>query len=254
MPRKSKNEFSINGDTIWITREEWDSAAFATYREDYYEELSSHTWGIRSGYPINDTLGGSLHRYMMAKWYGDNVLKDFTDRGYVVDHMNNNHMDCRICNLEFLKHNRNVAKGQYLDKESVQLRHRLAVSIFKDFSTGYYQMTIGCNDNIASKDADDKVHYINSIKLLYDCDYPLVILDAESLLTQYESEGKFSLKYLRFCDSRIQEAPDIQLTEEEKNQAVVIRDGVSYLVIGNGKNYLHSVHYEEGWLPPKNNE
>ncbi|WP_423773846.1 HNH endonuclease [Aneurinibacillus aneurinilyticus] len=47
---------------------------------------------------------------MMAKWYADDVLRDLTEKGYVVDHMNNDHMDCRISNLEFLKHNRNVAK------------------------------------------------------------------------------------------------------------------------------------------------
>lgn len=216
--------------------------------------MSSHTWGLNNGYPNNATLGGGLHRYMMKKWYGEDVLKEFSDKGYVVDHMNNNHMDSRISNLEFLKHNRNVAKGQYMDKESVQLRHRIAVNIFKDFSTGYYQITVGCNDNIARKDANGEVHYINSIKLLYNCDYSLVILDAEALLTQYEADGQINLKHLRSCDIKIQDAPNIQLTDEEKNQAFVIRDGVTYLVIGNGKSFLDSVHYEEGWVPNKSDE
>lgn len=43
MPRKSKNKFNIHGDTISIMREGWEQMAFATYREDYYEELSTHT-------------------------------------------------------------------------------------------------------------------------------------------------------------------------------------------------------------------
>ena len=115
MPKSSKNTFSVNGDTVSIMREDWNEIAFATYREDYYEELSRHTWSIQNGYPTNQTLGGGLHRYMMSKWYGEAVLSDMTARGFVVDHMNNNHMDCRISNLEFLKHNRNVAKGQYFD-------------------------------------------------------------------------------------------------------------------------------------------
>ena len=46
-------------------------------------------------------------------------------------------------------------------------------------------------------------------------------------------------------------AVDIQLTEEEKNGAVVIRDGVPYLILGTGKTFLNSVHYQEGWMPPK---
>lgn len=99
----SKNKFEVNGNTIKISRDGWDALVFATYREDYYKELSTHVWSLNKGYPYNATLGGGLHRYMMAKWYGEDVLRDFTDRGYVVDHMNNDHMNCCITNLEFLK-------------------------------------------------------------------------------------------------------------------------------------------------------
>lgn len=250
----SENSFSVNGNTISISREGWDSLALATYREDYYAELTRYTWSINNGYPTNATLGGGLHRYMMAKWYGKEILDDLTSKGYVVDHMNNNHMDCRISNLEFLKHNRNVAKGQYLDKESKQMEHRIAVSLFKDFSTGCYQITIGCNDTIVTKDVKGQEHYINAIKLLYNCDYSLVILDAEAILTEYEECNGFSLNRLRYCDKRIIEAPAIVLTEEEKTQPFVIRDGVTYLVLGNGKSFLSSVHYDEGWNPPNKQE
>lgn len=247
----SKNTFDVNGDTITIMRKDWDQVALATYRDDYFNELSTHTWSINNGYPTNQTLGGGLHRYMMSKWYGEDVLKDLTEKGYVVDHMNNNHMDCRICNLEFLKHDRNVAKGMYLDKESRQMEHRLAISLFKDFKTGCYQITIGCNDTIVSEDSEGKKHYINSIKLLYNCDYSLVVLDAEAILTEYESENKFSTSALHCCDQRVIEAPELDLTEEEKQQAIVVRNGITYLVLGNGKTYLNSVHYDENWIPPE---
>lgn len=251
MPKTSKNTFEIHGDTIYIMKDGWDQFALATYREDYYKEISTHTWSLSKGYPSNSTLGGGLHRYMMAKWYGDDVLRDLTEKGYVVDHMNNNHMDCRISNLEFLKHDRNVAKGQQLDKESAAMQYRLAISLFKDFSTGCYQITIGCNDCIFSTDKEGKVHYINAIKLLYNCDYPLVVLDAESILAEYEATGQFSTGCLHCCDQRVDEAIGIELTEKEKKQAFVVRDGILYFVIGNGQTYLHSVHFDEGWLPPK---
>lgn len=251
MPKKSKNTFEVRDDTISIMREGWNEVAFATYREDYYEELSSHTWTISNGYPSNQSLGGGLHRYMMRMWYGEEVLNDMTEKGYVVDHMNNDHMDCRITNLEFLKHNRNVAKGQYLDKESAEMRHRIAISLVKDFDTKCYQITIGCNDNIVYKDETGQLHHINTIKLLYDCSYPEVILDAEKILSQYEDIESFSLRGLSYCDIRVREAVDLQLTEEEKKKPFVIRDGVPYLVIGNGLSYLHTVAYDKNWLPPK---
>lgn len=250
MPKKSKNRFEVNGDTITIMRDGWDGVALTTYREDYYTELISHTWGLSNGYPSNTTLGGGLHRYMMAKWYGDDVLRDLTEKGYVVDHMNNNHMDCRISNLEFLKHDRNVAKGLQFDKESEQMRARLAIALYKDFSTGCYQITIGCNDVIVTVDIQGSIHIINEIYLLYDCEYALVVLDAEAILTEYESSSRISLSRLHHCDEKIYEAPNIILTEAEKDQAIVIRDGIPYIVIGNGKSMIHSINFEKGWMPP----
>lgn len=77
----SKNSFSVNGNTITISREGWDSLAFATYREDYFSEMTRYTWSIVNGYPSNATLGGGLHRYMVAKWYGQDVLDDLTAKG-----------------------------------------------------------------------------------------------------------------------------------------------------------------------------
>ena len=251
MPRKSANRFEVNGDTITIMKDGWDQLVLATYREDYYEELTTHTWGIVNGYPSNTSLGGYLHRYMMAKWYGEDVLRDMTAKGYVVDHMNNNHMDCRISNLEFLKNNRNTAKGQYMDKEMEQLRSKIAICLFKDFVTGYYQITIGCNDHIIRTDNEGKIHHINEIKLLYNCEYPFVILDAETILTEYESSHRIILSHLNHCDYREVEAPEISLTEEEKNHAVIIRDGVPYLVLGEGKAMIHTVHYDKNWTPPE---
>ena len=44
-------------------------------------------------------------------------LRNSPKKGYVVDHINNEHNDCRISNLEFLKKDYNTAKGQQLDKD-----------------------------------------------------------------------------------------------------------------------------------------
>ena len=247
----SRNKFEVNGNTITISCERWEALALATYREDYYSELSRYTWSLNNGYPYNATLGGGLHRYMMDKWYGEDVLKDFTDRGYVVDHMNNNHMDCRISNLEFLKKAYNTAKGQQFDVDAREMQYRIAVNIFKDFSTGCYQITIGCNDSIGCLAADGTIKWINSLKMLYNCKYPIVINDADNILQVYNDEGRIPLSSLNACDTRITFAEDIQLTEEESRQAFVQRDGELYIVLGNGSTFWNAVHFDEGWMPPQ---
>lgn len=88
------------------------------------------------------------------------------------------------------------------------------------------------------------------METVYNCEYPIVILDAEAILTEYESSGHISLSELHHCDVREQEAILLELTEEEKNHAFVFRDGIPYLVIGNGNTLIHTVYYDEGWLPP----
>lgn len=251
MPRKSLNKFEIVGNDVQISRESWSKMAFTTYRDDYYDELTSVTWTLTaSGYLTNGKYK-SLHRYIMAKWYGEDTLDKMTEKGFVIDHMNNNGMDCRISNLEFLKKAYNTAKGQAFDVDSKNMRYNIAVNIFKDYTTGCYQVSIGCNDSICGYNSDGSKFYVNTIKLLYDCDFAIVVNDAENLILKYSTEGVISLKNTHSCDARIEKAENINLTEEDKKRAVVIRDGVPYLVLGTGNTYIVSAHYEEGWLPPQ---
>lgn len=249
MPRKSLNKFQVIGNDVYIIRDLWDRVAFTTFREDYYAELTSITWTKTNGYLKNNDLG-YLHRYIMGKWYGEDALTELTTKGFVVDHMNNDGMDCRISNLEFLKKGYNTAKGQAFDIDGKKLKYQIAVNMFKDFTTGCYQISIGCNDTIYGTDPNGDKFCVNKIKLLYDCDYSIVVNDAENILLIYETEGIISTNNSHACDTRITKAPEIALTDEEKNGSVVLRDGVPYLVLGTDNTYIVSSHYDEGWLPP----
>ena len=248
----SKNKFEIVNGNIHISRSEWKQVAEVTYREDYYDELKSVTWTESNGYIKNGKLG-LLHRYMMEKWYGKEVLEEMTQRGWVVDHMNNNAFDCRICNLEFLPSRHNVAKGQILDVESEEMRHHIALNIFKDFQTGLYQISIGFNDNICFYNVKRKeVRPINTLFLLYDCDYKLVIYDAEQILTKYSIEKQFGLGNLNFIDYKCEFTPEIQLTKQEieeitnRDRFYIERDGELYFIPGK-HTWILSAHYKEGW-------
>lgn len=249
----TKNTFEINGNEVTIRRAGWKTFVQTTYRDDYYPELISHVWSIKNGYPTNDTLGGGLHRYIMGKWYGKKMLDELTSKGYVVDHINNNHCDCRIENLEFLKKDYNTAKGQQLDKDIPRLSWNIALSIFKDFGTGCYQITIGCNDPISGKDNAGNEFMVDSFKFLYTGDYnnyPIVLNDAEGILLDYEREKRFSLLKTKAAAIRVYKAPQIILTEEEKQQAIITRNGHPFVVIGNGKNYMVSIHPDLSWRLP----
>lgn len=259
MLTKSKNTFEIVGDEVHITRPEWSIVGLTTYREDYYSELTSKTWTLTKtnsdtddkGYLSNKSLG-LLHRYIAAKWYGEKMLKVMTAKGYIIDHMNNNHADCRVSNLEFLKKAYNTAKGQAFDVDSKTMEHSIAVNLFKDFSTGFYQITIGCNDDIIGETTNGNRFHVGAIMLLYDCDYSIVVNDAENILCVYEAQGRIDLGKTYACDVKIRKTVDIGLTEDTKNDVVAICDGVCYAILGTKKLHLKSVNYEKGWKPPEN--
>ena len=254
MAQNKTNRFEVFGDDISIHRDGWPCVAMCTYREDYWEELTSHVWSMdKKRYPKNKTLGGGLHRYMMKKWYGEHVLEEFTKKGYVVDHINNEHNDCRIYNLEFLKKDYNTAKGQQLDKDVERLRQKIALGISKDFITGCYQITIGCNDYICGHDALGNEYAVNSFKLLYTGDYnhyPVVINDAEGILLSYDLENKIDFAKTSAACVRVYHAPQLDLTEEEKKQAIIIRKGVPFTIIGNGLTNIYRIAPDKNWTVP----
>lgn len=90
--------------------------------------------------------------------------------------------------------------------------------------------------------------------LLYDCDYKLVIYDAEQILTKYRNENKFGLGNLNFIDYKCEFPPEIQFTEQEMEEIIngdrwhIERDGKLYFIPGK-HNWILSAHYKEGWKP-----
>lgn len=258
----SKNKFSIHDTDIHISHPKWKQLGFTTYREDYYDELTSVTWSKelsnngKNAYLKNKDLG-YLHRYIMTKWYGEEVMEEMNKRNWIVDHMNNDGMDCRISNLEFLAKNFNTAKGQTFDISSKIMQEHLAVNIFKDMSTNNYQISIAFNDAIYEINSETgEKRFVNAIYLLYNSDYRMVILDAEHILMKYETENKFSFNGLSFIDKKIEYAPNYELTEKElyeiKNngRCFIFRDGKPLLIVGAGVKVV-SAAYKKGWGIPE---
>lgn len=248
MPKKDQQVWH-EGIFIFIKRDAWHSLCQTTYREDIFQEISSVTWSLNKGYPTNGKFG-DLHRYVMKKWYGEDIVKRFSEDGYVIDHMDNDHTNSCISNLYFLKQDYNTAKGQQFDKDSARIMKDLAISIARDFTTGYFQITIGCNAPIKCKDGHGHEHLVNVIRLLYEGNsYPIVINDADNIIQEYDSTKGFSIKSLHCVDAMVEFAPEIEFSEDEKKSGLAIRNGQVYSVLGTGACSLVKVHHIEGWIP-----
>lgn len=242
----SKNKFEINGEIVFITSEGWDKLAHTTYREDYYPELSSVTWSQNGAYLRNSKLG-YLHRYIAAKWYGVDMLKEMDEAGWIVDHMNNDGFDCQIENLSFLSSDENKAKGFTVDKQSEEMKYHIALNLFRDFSTGCFQITMFFNDEVALCEGGE-MFCVSSLRLLYDTDYRIVINDTRDVLLSYTLSKKFDLSKLHHKEYKYEKAFYTTLKPEEKGAAVVERDGKMMLLINEHTKML-KVNYDKGWLP-----
>ena len=244
----SKNTFDCTNGEIHISRDGWTKLAMTTYLEDYYDELTSVTWSAVNGYLHNGKYG-YLHRYIMQKWYGPDMFSEMSQRGWVVDRMNGEKFDCRISNLEFLSPNHNIAKGHTVDAESERLRMHLALTLCKDFTTGYYQIHLGCNDDISLYNASEgKALRLSTIRFLYNCDYRIVINDAEKILLNYDIARKVDLSILQCVDWKAVLTVPITLREDEKDKPIIERNVQYYVNIGNGI-WFHTSHVDEGWVP-----
>lgn len=241
----SKNKIEICGDDIHISKSEWGKLASTTYREDYFDELSNVTWTKNGEYLYSSKLKKYLHRYIMEKWYGSEMLKFMDANYFVVDHMNNDGFDCRVSNLEFLPNDENKAKGMTLDKQIEQIRNKVAISIFKDFTTELYQLTLGFNIEVGEY-RDGYIYPVTVIKLLYNSDYREVVNDAWKIILDFNLHGIINPTKLSFVDKKVVYSIFFRPKEYEKNAAVITRDGQVYMVI-NENTRIHSITYDKGW-------
>ena len=79
MPRTSKNKFEIINDEIHISKEGWPLIGLTTYREDYYEELTSKTWTLTKANSETDDKG-----YLSNKTLGTEDISELPDKDQLI--------------------------------------------------------------------------------------------------------------------------------------------------------------------------
>ena len=200
----SKNKFEVHGDMISISHPDWDFIASATIREDYIDEIQSVTWSKNGDYLYSSKLKKYLHIYIVRKWYGDECYEKMSSENYVVDHMDNNGYNCCINNLSFLTSDENKAKGMTVDKLSKEKAY-LALSLYKDFSTQLYQMTLFFNYPAVAKISNlTSPAVIELAYFLYDREYEIVLNDARNVLYDYRRDYSFEPEKLHDIDFHIE--------------------------------------------------
>lgn len=166
----------------------------------------------------------------MRKWYGDECYEKMSAEDYVVDHMDNNGYNCCINNLSFLTSDENKAKGMTVDKLSKEKSY-LALSLYKDFSTHLYQMTLFFNYPAVAKISNLKSPAVIELAyLLYDKEYEIVLNDARKVLYDYRRDYSFEPEKLSDIDFHIEGCYGYHCSKETYDEYINGGHGVCMMI------------------------
>jgi hypothetical protein len=226
---------------IWLNITDRKSQTYIGYT-DFSEELwgiiSSVSWHVKlSNYIYSTQYKKYLHQIIMEYWYGQDCCQKMSNNGFVIDHLDNNGLNCQYENLEFLKERKNLhLKGNVFDKTQREQIPTAALSIYKR-KDGEYQITIGFNKPFYNK----KGQALSRANLVYrGRDYDLVLNDA-LLIQDFIEKGAIVLDDLHNDDMSWQ--PLYQIVSEEDLHPGNIING--YIILGEGIQIIKASPDEE---------
>jgi len=230
--RKAEQIVTRQGKDIFLNRLDlnWKKPAYTTYREDILEFVKENNWHLKNDRYPNSSKVGSLHRCVMNLWYGEEATEFILNKGYVIDHIDNDSLNCRVENLAFLTRDRNSSKGLNYDKKRKDYS-KCALNIFKDFHEDTFQITVGFNEPYCCKDDKGLWCEVQELALLYARNsFEVVLLEAERLLLKIQDGEDFDLLKFEADDMYATPVPTIdEIPLEERGKPVMVVDGKVYL-------------------------
>lgn len=229
------NVYCDNGRINFID-EKSGKGGYTVFREDLWEIINSNTWHVirdKSGnlkYIRCSKLKKSLHQLVMECWYGEEVVREAYSKNFIIEHHDNNGLNCDIRNLSFCNKFKNSAKGLTYDKDRLKIMNKVAVNIFKDFETQLYQITFAFNERFFIIENGKPIE-ISHLFLLYENHFNTIINDATSIVEQIDEGRKINFKKLNCIKMKYKpmEIINFKLTEEEKSYMFIKKDGVTYV-------------------------
>lgn len=221
---------TICGDIIRLKREQWRGreAQISNY-PGLFEEVKKYTWTyVDNGHPYlySNKLKMHLHKFVLMQLYGETNLSKMLSAGNIIEHLDNDGLNCSYDNLHVLSADYNKAKAFTIDKvEGDPVIPAYVTDVYYSHKNSRYQMQIFFNKDIYRSIQDNipiesfRCLYPNFVNLFWDWHY---------VLESHESEY---FDITKFHASQIIETkrPILVLTEEEKDHVIIERDGKYYL-------------------------
>lgn len=262
MGKEEQVALEVWNDKISINIIGLKKLAFVDYTPEMYDLIRKARFRIPNTeeaiedykYLYSNEYNKSLHQISFDYYFGEELRKEAYSKGYIIEHLDNDGFNCSISNLFLLKKIKNTYKGWNFDKVVDNSKHIAALRIYHVLENRTFQITIAFNELYRN---DHIGKSLDKIRLLYSYNYEIVLQDAEQIIEAISNRENINIErwkeIYRFKDIRIEYAPELQLTEEEKQQppgSIVIRDGQYYLLVGKtdtSVGLVTSIPYDKNW-------
>ena len=232
-------DVKIEGDKIKLQREQWNgNVAYISNYPGLLDEVKKYTWTYTAGkHPYLKCSASNvlLHQFVLQFLYGKEKLEEMIGKSNIIEHLDNNGLNCTYENLHVLSEDMNKSKAFSIDKKNAELEAgemvmipALITDVYYSHKDKYFQLQVFFNKNIVFHKATNKFvqgfifHYNDFDSLFIDWLYCFECIKREEFdVYKHHAVRVYSKDF-----------PKIELKGDEKPGAIVERDGKYYLIIG----------------------
>lgn len=236
MPKAMNIE--IDGNHIRLQRDQWNgNVAYISNYPGLLDEVKKYTWTYTSGghpYLNCSILNISLHKFVLQFLYGEEKLSEMLGRENIIEHLDNNGLNCTYENLHVLSEDMNKAKAFSIDKRSAALEANgiapipaLVTDVYYSHEKKYFQLQVFFNKNLVFNMTTKRL--VERVLFQYS-DFDSLFIDWLYCLDCMKTE-KFDIHKHHATKVYVADAPQFVLREDEKDAVLVKREGKYYLVI-----------------------
>lgn len=239
------------GNMILLKRDQWkDHTATISDYPGLLDEVMKYTWTYyESDHPYLKCgkLNTSLHKFVLAFLYGADQLNHMLNNDNIIEHLDNDGLNCAYDNLHIISADYNKAKAFTIDKERALEPDipSFITDVYYSHEKHYYQMQVFFNRDVFYNQSNGQP--IEELFFQYN-DFRSLYIDWVYIYGGRQ-QGAFDLSTFHMSRLYAKNRPIIYLTEDEQDHVFIQRDGQWFLRLnpdgGDKTTFLNKTVYQD---------
>ena len=239
------------GNMILLKRDQWkDHTATISDYPGLLDEVMKYTWTYyESDHPYLKCgkLNTSLHKFVLAFLYGADQLNHMLNNDNIIEHLDNDGLNCAYDNLHIISADYNKAKAFTIDKERALEPDipSFITDVYYSHEKHYYQMQVFFNRDVFYNQSNGQP--IEELFFQYN-DFRSLYIDWVYIYG-CRQQGAFDLSTFHMSRLYAKNRPIIYLTEDEQDHVFIQRDGQWFLRLnpdgGDKRTFLNKTVYQD---------